>query len=270
MQYVSTSRLALPSAIVVALSTVASGQIRVPQTLTQEAQKRVEDAAQLSAQRMADFAKGWQVGMLHPDVSRGFTRWEAAVQLWRKEKDAGAAPLLAEGVLFDCLSRLRGVKTPVFRSEGGARADVTEARRPARAARAFEAALKINPRLVEARMRAARIRAPEDSRAVRELETIANDALGTPFSYLAAMSRAAVAHARSDSMTALHWYERALALNPRSTAAAIAVSVLKPAQPLLFEGLDTADLYYEYPCRVLTADVATALSERVRKVVLKR
>jgi tetratricopeptide (TPR) repeat protein len=257
-------------ALLVAASSGASveGQLP-PQTVTQEAQKRVEDLAQRTAEEMARFARGWQVGQLHPEAVQAFSRWNAAVQLWKKEKSAGAAPLLAEGVLFDCLSRLQGVKTLGFKDEGPGRLDILEARRPARAAKAFDAALTIDPRLVEARLRAARIRASENSRAAVELEKIANDPTSYPYSYLSAISRAAVAHAQSDSVTALAWYERALALHPRSTAAAIAVSALRPAQPLPFEALAVDDLYYSYPCSILTPAVAGALAERVRNLVFK-
>jgi tetratricopeptide (TPR) repeat protein len=240
-----------------------------PLTVTQQATKEAEELAQRVAEEAARFAKGWQVGQLHPEAAQAFYRWEAAVQLWKKEKSAGASPLLAEGVLFDCLSRLKGVKTLGFKNEGPGRLDILEAKRPARATKAFDAALKIDPHLIEARVRAARIRAQEDSRAAVQLETIANDAAKYPFAYLSAVSRAAVAHAKSDSVTALAWYERALALNPRSTAGAIAISALNPARPVSFEALGTDDLYYSYPCTILTPDVAGALAERIRKVALK-
>jgi hypothetical protein len=257
-------------AVVLAASSGARVEAQLPpQTVAQEAQKRVEELAQRVAEDMAGFAKGWQVGQLHPEAFLAFRRWDAAVRLWKKEKGAGAAPLLAEGVLFDCLSRLQGVKTLGFQDEGPGRLDILEAKRPDRAAKAFDAALKIDPHLIEARVRAARIRAPKDSRAARELETIADDLTGTAFSYLSAISRAAVAHAQADSVTALTWYERALALNPRSTAATIAVSTLRPTRPVSFEALGPDDLYYSYPCRILTPDAASALLERVRNVVLK-
>lgn len=261
-------------AFLCALLVAASSGARVgaqlpPQTVTQETQKRVEELAQRTAEEMAGFAKGWQVGQLHPEAFQAFRRWGEAVRLWKKEKGAGAAPLLAEGVLFDCLSRLQGVKTVGFQDEGPERLDILEAKRPERAAKAFDAALKINPQLMEARIRAARIRAQKDARAALELEGIAGDRIDPALSYLAAISRAAVAHAKVDSVTALAWYERALALNPRSTAAAIAVSALRPTQALPFQTFGTEDLYYSYPCSILTPDVAGALAERVRNVVWK-
>ena len=254
-------------AVVVAVSGGAGVEAQAPpQTVTQEAQKRAEELAQRTAEEMAGFAKGWQVGQLHPEAFQAFFRWGEAVRLWKREKGAGAAPLLAEGVLFDCLSRLEGVKTPVFKDEGFGRLDILEAKRPERAAKAFDAALKIDPHLIEARMRAARIRASRDSRATLALERIADDRADPAFSYLATISRAAVAHAKFDSVTALAWYDRALALNPRSPAAAIAISALRPGGPLSFEALGTADLYYSYPCTILTPDVASALADRVRKM----
>ena len=255
-------------AVVVAVSGGAGVETQAPpQTVTQEAQKRVEELAQRTAEEMAGFAKGWQVGQLHPEAFQAFRRWGEATRLWKKEKGAGAAPLLADGVLFDCLSRLQGVKTVGFQDEGPGRLDIVEAKRPERAANAFDAALKIDPHLIEARMRAARIRAPKDSRAALELERIAGDSTDSAFSYLAAISRAAVAHAKFDSVTALAWYERALVLNPRSTAAAIAISAVRPARPVSFETLGVEDLYYSYPCSILTPDVAGALAERVRRVL---
>jgi tetratricopeptide (TPR) repeat protein len=261
---------ALLGAALVATSSLVSLEAQLPpQTVTQEAQKRVEELAQRTAEEAARFARGWQVGQLFPEAVAAFHHGNAAVQLWKKEKGAGAAPLLAEGVLFDCLSRLQGVKTLGFKEEGPGRLDILEARRPARAARAFDAALKIDPHLIEARMRSARIRAPEDSKAAVELETIANDPTAAPFSYLSALSRAAVAHAKSDSVTALAWYERAVALNPRSAAAAIAMSALTPARAVSFEALGKEDLYYSYPCVILTPDVAGGLGERVRKAARK-
>lgn len=254
-------------AVLVAVSSVAGAQVRPPQTAAQEAQQRVEETAQRIAEERAAFAKRWQIGTMHPEASFAFYRWHEAVRLWKSEKGAGAGPLLAEGVLFDCLGRLRGVKTITFREEGPSRFDIVEAKRPERAARAFDAALKIDPDLLEARMRAARIRAPVDPRAARELEAIASDRSRSPLSYLAATHRAAVAHIQSDSTTALHWYEVALSLNPGSTAAAIAISALEPTKPVPFDKLDSDDLYYTYPCTILTASAADALMQRVQKVL---
>jgi hypothetical protein len=262
-------RAFLCAIIVAASSAEAFEAQRPPLTVTQEAQKRVEEGAQRIAEDMAAFAKGWQVGQLHPEAATAFARWDAAVRLWKQERGAGAAPLLAEGVLFDCLGRLQGLKTLEFRDEGFGRLDTLEAKRPARAAKAFDAALKIDSRLIEARMRAARIRAPKDLRAAAQLESIANDHTGSPFSYISAISLAAQAHARSDLVTALVWYERALALNPRSTATAIGISALRPAGQISFEALGSDDLYYSYPCRILTPDIAAGFLERVQRVVLK-
>jgi tetratricopeptide (TPR) repeat protein len=196
---------------------------------------------------------------------------DTAIKLWKKEPRAGAAPLLAEGVLLDCLGRLQGVTTRLVSTEVPLPPPFTAVaeRRPSRAARAFDAALKIDPHLIEARMRAARIRAPSDSDAVLELERVTEDQTGSPFPYLAAISRAEVALAQKDSPAAIRWYQRALELNPRSSAATIALSVLTPGAPLVFDTLDTTDLYYTYPCRVLTSEVDAALAERVRTVVLK-
>jgi hypothetical protein len=135
--------------------------------------------------------------------------------------------------------------------------------RPDRAARSFDAALKIDPNLTEARLRLARIRAPKDARAARHLEEIAR-AEGAPvLSYLAAMSRAEVSRERDDVPGAAGGYETARTLYPRSTAAAVALSSITASSPVPFEMLDPDDVYYTYPCTVLTTGVATALAERI-------
>jgi hypothetical protein len=255
--------------VLAALSSRASVDAQLPPQGLPQVQKQVDDFAAREAEKLALLAKV-QVGTLNPEVDAAFRRWDEAVRLWLQEKGAGAAPLLAEGVMFDCFGRLQGVRTSLLRTEGPlGEFDELAALRPARAAKAFDAALRIDPHLIEARMRAARIRAATDARAALDLEHIASDQSGSPFSYLAAVSRAAVAHAHHDAETAIYWYERSLALNPRSTAATIGLSTLKPAAVLPFEALDSKDLYYTYPCRVVTADVSTALVERMRRVVLK-
>lgn len=230
----------------------------------------VDDWATKSAQELGDRAKRATLGILNDDANLEFRRLGEAVRLWKKEKDAGAAPLLAEGVLFDCLGRLQNVKTrPLLYEEwGGPYAD-TAALRLIRANKAFDAALKVDPGLIEARMRGARIRGSEDSRAALELERIAQGTSVSPFAYLAAISRAAIAHAKHDIASATRWYERALELNPQSTAAAIGLGSLRPAALLSFNAIDADDLYYTYPCTVLTAKVNAALSVRVQNVALK-
>jgi hypothetical protein len=164
-------------------------QLGPPPTQAQEIQKQLEDDALKRAQEAADRAKATTLGSLNPDANRAITRWDLAVRLWKREKGAGAAPLLAEGVLFDCLGRLQGVMTRQVSSEEP-RPFFTDlaAARPARATKAFDAALKLNPLMVEARLRAARIRSLKDSRAALELERLADETSGSLFAYLAAMS----------------------------------------------------------------------------------
>src|SRR5262249_18673919 len=141
--------------------------------------------------------------------------------------------------------------------------------RPKRAAKAFDAALKLDPNLVEARLRAARIRAQANAGAALELERLAQTAGESPFAYLAAMSRAEVAQAHHDGAGATHWYERALELEPRSTAATIALGTRKSTAALSFSTLDPLDSYYSYPCTILTPDIDIALSARLRSTVRK-
>jgi len=89
-----------------------------------------------------------------------------------------------------------------------------------------------------------------------------------PFSYLSAISLAELARAQGDVARARRWYQRAVALNPRSVAAAIGLASFSAA-PVSFDALDASDVYYSYACKVLTPDVDAELSERVRRVVLK-
>jgi len=209
-------------------------------------------------------------GYLNADANRVIRRWDEAVRIWKTEKESGAAPLLAEGVLFDCLSRFEGVVTRLVGNERAVPffADLA-ALRPGRAAKAFEAALKIDPHLQEARMRAARIRAGDSKNAAMVLERIANDGAAFPFSYLSAISRAETSRAGGALDEAARWYQRALDLNPRSTAATIGLHALSAVAPVPFDRLDASDIYYSYACTVLTPDVDAALATRVQRVVLK-
>jgi tetratricopeptide (TPR) repeat protein len=241
-----------------------------PPTELQRIQQISEEFAREKAEELALLAAS-NTGLLHPSAEASFRRMGEAVRLWKRERDSGAAPLLAEGVLLDCLSRLAGVavRRPLPGEPALPVATNYPAQRQKAATRAFDAALRLQPDLIEARMRRARLRAAGDSSAAGELETIAADATAMPFSYLAAVSRAALAHRQGDDADAIRWYERALELNPRSTAATIALRALKPATTLSFDTLDADDLYYSYPCMVLTPRVAAALADRVQRVVMK-
>lgn len=209
-------------------------------------------------------------GYLNADANQAIRRWDWAVRLWKKEKGSGAAPLLAEGVLLDCLSRLHGVVTRLVSDEKAFPffGDMA-AQRPGRAAKAFEAALKIDPQLLEARMRMARIRAPASKDAELELERIVDDRAAFPLSYLAAISRAETARAKGALSDAAHWYQRSLELNPRSTAATIGLESVKGGGRVPFDRLGSPDIYYSYPCTVLTPEVDAALGTREQAVVFK-
>ena len=240
-RFQSLGRVLCAGAVALFLGATVGAQLRPPLSQAQmdEIQKRLNDEAESHAQEIADRARATVLGSLPSAANVAFFRWDQAIQLWKKEKSAGAAPFLAEGVLFDCLGRLQGVKTLLVPKEEAKPffADVT-ADRPKRAAKAFDAALKLDPNLVEARLRAARIRAPADAGAALELERLAQTAGESPFAYLAAMSRAEVAQAHHDGAAATHWYERALELEPRSTAATIALGALKSTAALSFGTLD--------------------------------
>lgn len=215
---------------------------------------------------VAASARDW-VGNLHPAGQVAFRRWALAVGSWKKEK-AGAAVLLAEGVLFDCLGRTLGLNTgftsgmavdPRFN-------DLGLPDRLPRAAALFEKAVESDPNLLEARFRGTRIRALDDEKAALGLERIARDYADADVGYLAAVSRAAVAHGRRDPPTAIRWYEYALGLRPRSTAAVVGLSALTPSRPVRFDDLEADNLYYAYPCRILTPPVAAELARRLESL----
>jgi hypothetical protein len=247
----------------------AVAQIARPPASTQETQTELERFVQKEAEAIEGRLKAGTLGALNLGTNQAITRWDLAVRQWKREKDSGAAPLLAEGVLFDCLGRLQGIYT---RQVGGEVsrplfADMAAAR-PARAVKSFDAALKLDPHLLEARVRRARLRAIEEPEASRELERIADSAQPPPFAYLAAMSRAETARSQLDTTGAIHWYQRALQLHPTSTAATIGLGVLKGAV-IALDNLDAKDPYYSYPCRVLTSDVDAELARRIRDTVSK-
>ena len=82
------------------------------------------------------------------------------------------------------------------------------AQRPKRASKAFQAALKIDPHLTEARFQDARIRAEGNADARTQLEQLSAET--GVIAYLAAMSRAETARALDDMSGAGRWYERAV------------------------------------------------------------
>jgi len=250
--------------LVIALGVGAQMQVRLPPDRVAGVQSGLETRTEKAAEELRKHVEGNRLGQLSSKEVLSFYRWGLAVRTWKKERGAGVAPLMAEGVLMDCLSRLRGLKGfPLQPGRGILREIAGQYGKDA--VKAFDAALKIDPNQMEARMRRARLRATTDVRALVDLEAVANDAAGSPLSYLAAISRAAIAHNNGDTTSAIRWYGRARALHPRSTAAAVGLHALTPdAQP--FEGLDTDDLYYTYPCTVLTPGVQAQVAARVKRV----
>jgi hypothetical protein len=235
-----------------------------PQTVRQEAQQRTERLAMELAQKN-ELALAARLGELSREASTPIRIWSATVARWKKEGHAGAGPLLADGVLLDCLSRIRDVKTPWLPNDPATPfpSDLAGVR-AGQAVKAFDAALKADPSLIEARLRSARIRAPKNASAAAELERIAGDQDGYPFSYLAAIARAEAARAGGDDPVAVKWYRAALTLLPQSTAAAIGLSTLSPGASPLLDAAGAADPYYSYQCTVLTPDVSRALASRMK------
>jgi hypothetical protein len=232
----------------------------------------IEAAARERAALLAARAAADTIGSLSPKANLALRHWSDAVDAWKREERGSAKPLLAEGVLLDCLGRMQGIKTRLVLNERAQPSfQSLAAERPGRAARAFERALEREPDLIEARFRLARIRALEDAepRALRELEDLAGGASDSPFTYLAAVSRAEAARAGSDRGAALFWYRRAIEIYPPSAAAAFGLASIEAGRSIAFETLAANDVYYGYPCTILTASVHSEMSERVRAAASK-
>jgi tetratricopeptide (TPR) repeat protein len=241
-------------------------------TQVQAAEERARKSAEKHAEGVLPRAMATTVGALNADANSAFRRWDEAVKLWKKEKNAAAAPLLAEGVLLDCLGRMQGVRTQLVSNEKHVPPPfINQSQpRPGLAAKLFDAALKIDPRLTEARMRVARIRGADNADAMRTLEAVAEAPDGGSVAYLAAVNRAEAARKRDELAIATKWYERALALHPGSAAATIGLMSLRPPSSVAFEQLDADDPYYSYPCRVLTPEVQAGLAERIQRMISGR
>lgn len=234
-------------------------------TQQQERQERVNSLAAEWALKVGELSKGVIVGTLNDEAGTALLRWASAVRTWKDARSAGAAPYLAEGVLFDCVSRMTGVRTPVLSGEKPTPFffDLADGR-PVRAVEAFERALQRDPNLHEARFRAARIRARSDAAAARTLEALASDSSNPLLAYLSAVSRAEAAAVKSDSELAAVWYKRAQAIHPKSAAAAIGLASVGSVQSLGVAEIDSSDPYYQYPCRILSKDVDEQLAARIR------
>ncbi|MEZ5319084.1 MAG: hypothetical protein R2752_16910 [Vicinamibacterales bacterium] len=165
----------------------AHAQVLPPVTARPGIQELTETHAEELAKALELRVYGTMTGNLHPEVQATITHWAAAVRDWEREPDAGAAPRLAEGVLFDCLGRMTGVRTLPLSIEENRPffLDLADAR-PGRAVKAFDEALKLDPTMVEARFRADRIRASSDPDAARDLEQLAQDGSMPLLAYLAA------------------------------------------------------------------------------------
>jgi hypothetical protein len=235
--------------------------------LTAQGQEQVKAAAREALDRAAASVRIW-VGSLHPFGQTAFRRWALAVHEWKRESAPGPAPLLAEGVLLDCVERTLGLHASFHTGPAIDRRLqlLGKGNRFELAAESFNDALKLDPLLTEARFRSARIRATKDVRAAAELEEMAGSTTNTDISYLAAVSRAVIAQDDGDGPTAIRWFEHARTLRPRSAAAAIGLSVLQPDDDLDFDDMEVDDPFYNYPCRFLTPGVGEQLAARIAKL----
>jgi tetratricopeptide (TPR) repeat protein len=239
-----------------------------PGSVVAQADARSKDEAlNTYGPALADRSKAI-MGTLNVTDARFYRRWDLVVQAWKKEKNTSPDALIAEGVLFDCLSRLHGILTGVLGSEAAVPYFLDlAAQRPKRASKAFQAALKRDPHLTEARFRDARIRADKDADARAQLEQLSTEP--GPMGYLATMSRAETARARDDDDGARRWYERAIARLPGAPAPHFGLAGLTPGSAVPFDTLQPTDPYYTYPCTVLTESASVELSRRMRTPVAK-
>lgn len=232
--------------------------------LPAQEQARLEALAKESADSAAATARIW-LGNLHPSGQAALRRWAVVVYDWKRERKAGSGPLLAEGVLLDCVERTLGLHSGFNTGLAIDRRLQTlgQAPRDDRAAALFDRALEIDPNLIEAQFRSARIRAQKNPKAATQLEQLALSGTDAEVAYLAAVNRAAIAQGKQDAATAIRWYEHARTLRPRSTAAAVGLSALRPADAMDFSALESDDPFYTYPCRFLTTAVGDELARRL-------
>jgi hypothetical protein len=203
-------------------------------------------------------------GNLHPDGQVAMRQWAIVVWDWQRERNAGPAAWLAEGVLLDCRRRMSGLYTSFgFGLAVDRRLQTLAFIGTDRVADLFEKALALDPGLIEARFRAAGIRAQEDPTAVTQLEQLASSEANPEVAYLAAVSRAVLAQDQRDVPTAVRWYDRARTIRPGSTAAALGMAAVQPDAAVNFDALDDDDPFYTYPCRFLTPGVGEEVARRV-------
>src|SRR5262245_27934666 len=107
----------IPTAVAFAVALSAGAGVRaqqgtappMPPSLLQQELRKLDENADRVLPVLAMAVDAATTGSMSPEGWLAFYRWNDAALVWKKEKDAGAAPLLAEGVLFDCLGRLQGV-----------------------------------------------------------------------------------------------------------------------------------------------------------------
>lgn len=230
-----------------------------------------ERLVQESVDALAARARLW-TGSLHQSSADAFRRWLLAARSWQAQTRQSPESLLAEGVLFDCLARMTGLRTGFTTGSAVDRRfqDLGRSDPAGRARVLFEQALKVAPNLVEARFRAARIRAAKEEIAKQELERLAHSESEGEIPYLAAVTLGSLEHDHGDERAAQGWYERALALRPSSVAARVGLATLNPATsevlPLL---LDQRDSFYDYPCRVMTQEISIELQKRLAETQVR-
>jgi tetratricopeptide (TPR) repeat protein len=214
-----------------------------------------------------EFARRWYLAVALRDL--GYTcfddaeHWlEAGLRWFPKDAEL----LLALGTIDEATTALASRDPAIGPLRGSQRAQVLESLhekrfRLERAARRFEQALASDPRLAEARLRLGRVRYRQGRRPeARELLRAVAEESGMPaLTYLARLFLGRVHEADGEPAEAAAEYEKALALEPQSQAAAVALSYVREQlgeprarEPLLASlahaGRRAAfDPYWEYP-----------------------
>jgi tetratricopeptide (TPR) repeat protein len=214
-----------------------------------------------------EFARRWYLAVALRDF--GYTcfddarRWlEAGLRWFPKDAEL----LLALGTIDETTTALASRDPAIGPLRGSQRAQVLESLnekrfRLERAASHFEQALASDPRLTEARLRLGRVRYRQGRRAeARELLRAVMEESGVPaLTYLARLFLGRVHEADGEPAEAAVEYEKALALEPQSQAAAVALSYVweqlgepRAREPLLaslaYAGRRAGfDPYWAYP-----------------------
>jgi hypothetical protein len=199
--------------------------------------------------------------------------WSEALKQWRHEADS--APLqLARGVLFDCAAhRQRNdiLFPPASHDVAGNSACryVLQAHCAEEAEKSFARAVRLDPTLLEARLRLAAARSERNGEGDADLQAVFDTADAPPsFRYLAGIFLGKAAYARHDAKGAAVWFAKAAGIDPQWTVAPLLRAAAGDAPPpaLRTAADGSTDPWYPYRCEILTATVRGTLSGWMARV----